>query len=94
MTLAAAPPGVVLSETQSATGRTDLVVDLPDLTWIFELKRDGSTAEGLAQASRGEYAAAWAGRQTSAGAPKPVRVVCLNFGSAARNIVDWADLRS
>jgi hypothetical protein len=81
--LACSPPGMVLAETPNALGRSDLVVDLPDATWIFEFKRDTDPAEALAQIRRKDYARPWHGRG------KTVHRVGATFGTAKRNLVAW-----
>jgi hypothetical protein len=81
--LACSPPGLVLAETPNALGRSDLVVDLPDATWIFEFKRDDDPAEALAQIRHKAYARPWHGRG------KPVHLVGVTFGTAKRNLVAW-----
>ncbi len=81
--LACSPPGLVLAETANALGRSDLVIDLPDATWIMEFKRDTDPTAALAQIRRKDYARVWTDRG------KPVHTVGVTFGTAKRNIVAW-----
>lgn len=81
--LACSPPGMVLAETPNALGRSDLVVDLPNATWIFEFKRDTDSAEALEQIRHKEYARQWQGRG------KPVQTVGVTFGTEKRNLIAW-----
>jgi hypothetical protein len=92
--LACNPPALVLSEVPNAIGRSDRVIDLPDVCWIFEFKRDTDTAEALAQIEVKEYAHQWEGRLRVDGSPKPVKKVAVNFGTVDRNIVGWEVLAS
>ncbi|MBK9576781.1 MAG: AAA family ATPase [Fibrobacterota bacterium] len=87
--LAFSPPGVVLAEVPNALGRCDLVLDMPDATWIFEFKRDTDTEKALRQIARKRYATSWEGQLLSDGSPKPVRTVAVTFGAEVRNIVAW-----
>jgi hypothetical protein len=87
--LAFSPPGVVLAEVPNALGRCDLVVDMPDATWIFEFKRDTDTEAALRQIADKEYAVAWEERLLPDGSPKPVQTIAVTFGTAERNIVAW-----
>lgn len=89
--LAFSGKGLVLSEVPNALGRSDLVIDLPDVCWIFEMKRDTDTAEALAQMAEKEYENQWEGRQLADGSVKPVRKVAVTFGTVQRNIVAWAE---
>lgn len=87
--LAFSPPGVVLAEVPNALGRCDLVLDMPDATWIFEFKRDADTEIALRRISEKEYENQWEGRLLPDGSPKPVRTVAVTFGAEERNIVAW-----
>ena len=87
--LALCPPATVLSEVPNALGRSDLVIDLPEICWIFEFKRDTDTAAALAQISEKEYENQWEGRSLPDGTSKPVRKVAVTFGTEQRNIVAW-----
>ena len=87
--LAFSPPGVVLAEVPNSLGRSDLVLDMPDATWIFEFKRDTDTAEALRQIADKEYETAWTERTLPDGSPKPVHCVAVTFGTPERNIVAW-----
>jgi hypothetical protein len=73
----------------NALGRSDLVIDLPDVTYIFEFKRDTDTAEALAQMAEKEYENQWEGRLLPDGSPKSVKMLAVTFGTQARNIVKW-----
>jgi hypothetical protein len=81
--LACQPPGVVLSEVPGADSRADLVIDLPQATWVFEFKRDGTPEEALQQIHANAYATPWQGRG------KPVHLVGLTFDSDKRNLGTW-----
>jgi len=87
--LAFNPPGVVLAEVPNALGRCDLVLDMPEITWIFEFKRDTDTEEALRQIAEKEYETAWTERTLPDGNAKPVKSVAVTFGTRERNIVDW-----
>jgi hypothetical protein len=87
--LAFSGKGLVLSEVPNANGRSDLVIDLPEICWIFEFKRDTDTAEALTQMADKEYENQWEGRLLPDGTTKSVRKVAVTFGTAQRNIVAW-----
>jgi hypothetical protein len=87
--LALCPPATVLAEVPNALGRSDLVIDLLEVCWIFEFKRDADTAEALTQIGEKEYENQWEGRLLPDGSEKPVRNVAVTFGTAQRNIVAW-----
>ena len=80
---------MVLAEVPNALGRCDLVLDMPDATWIFEFKRDADTELALRQISEKEYENQWEGRSLPDGSPKPVRTIAVTFGAEVRNIVAW-----
>jgi hypothetical protein len=88
--LSFSPPGVVVAEVPNALGRCDLVLDMPDTTWIFEFKRDTDTEVALRQIAEKEYDRVWEGRTRPDGTPKPVRWIAVTFGAKERNIVAWA----
>lgn len=87
--LSFSPPGVVVAEVPNALGRCDLVLDMPDTTWIFEFKRDTDTEAALRQIATKEYDRVWEGRTRPDGTPKPVRWIAVTFGTKERNIVAW-----
>ena len=87
--LAFSGKGLVLSEVPNALGRSDLVIDLPEVCWIFEFKRDTDTAKALEQMRKKRYENQWEGRLLADGSEKPVRKVAVTFGTAERNIVAW-----
>ncbi len=87
--LSFSPPGVVVAEVPNALGRCDLVLDMPDSTWIFEFKRDTDTEVALRQIAEKEYDRVWEGRTRADGTPKPVRWIAVTFGAKERNIVAW-----
>jgi Predicted AAA-ATPase/PD-(D/E)XK nuclease superfamily len=94
--LAFSGKGLVLSEVPNALGRSDLVIDLPDVCWIFEFKRDTDTAKALEQTKHKRYENQWEGRPSTPlreqpwdGTTKSVRMAAVTFGTSARNIVSW-----
>jgi hypothetical protein len=87
--LACNPPALVLSETPNALGRSDLVIDLPDVCYLFEFKRDTDSGLALEQIEAKEYAHQWEGRLLPDGSLKTVVKVAVVFGTEARNIVAW-----
>jgi hypothetical protein len=87
--LAFSGKGLVLAEVPNALGRSDLVIDLPEICWIFEFKRDTDTAKALEQMKRKRYENQWEGRTLPDGTAKSVRKVAVTFGTEQRNIVAW-----
>ncbi len=87
--LALCPPALILAEVPNALGRSDLVVDLPEVCYLFEFKRDTDTADALAQMALKEYENQWEGRLLPDGSAKPVRKVAVTFETKERNILAW-----
>jgi len=87
--LAFSGKGMVLSEVPNANGRSDLVIDLPEVCYLFEFKRDTDTTKALSQMARKRYENQWEGRKLPDGSIKAVRKVAVTFGTAERNIVAW-----
>ena len=77
---------VVTEDTQSA-GRADIVVKYRKAIYVFELKRDGTAAEALAQIREKGYA------QPYLADGRPVYLVGLAFDSATRQLVDAKAVR-
>ena len=77
---------VVTEDTQSA-GRADLVVKYRKAIYVFELKRDGTAAEALAQIREKGYAAPYLADG------RPVWAIGLNFDSKTRGLTDAAHER-
>jgi hypothetical protein len=87
--LACGKKALVLSEVPNSLGRSDLVIDMPSVCWIFEFKRDTDTAEAMAQIKTKQYSQAWEDRILPDGSIKPVKKVAVVFGTEQRNIVAW-----
>jgi len=86
----AVPTSDVIVRLFKEAGQRDIVViDLPEICYLFEFKRDTDTAEALAQMAVKEYENQWEGRLLADGIEKPVRKVAVTFGTAERNIVKW-----
>lgn len=71
------------AEVQSAIGRADVVIRLPEAVYIFEFKYDGTPEEALAQIDSKQYAIPY-----KAGNRKIVKVG-VNFDSTTRTIGGW-----
>ncbi|MBR2231990.1 MAG: ATP-binding protein [Prevotella sp.] len=71
------------TQVKTARGRTDMVVQMPDTVYVFELKVDGSAREALEQIGQRGYALAYS--------PQGRRVVKvgLSFSSQTRTISEW-----
>ena len=74
----------VRTQVKVAGGRTDVVVYMPDVTYIFELKVNGTAQEALEQIKAQNYALPYhsdSGEVVMAG---------IHFNSITRTIDDWA----
>ena len=73
----------VLVETDSAIGRADAVIHMPDTIYVIELKYDGSAEEAIKQIDEKGYLIPY----TANG--KRLVKVGVNFDSSQRTINDW-----
>ena len=73
----------VQAEVLTNQGRIDVIAQLPDKTFIFELKVDQTAAHAFEQAEDKYYSE----RYLREG--KEVVVLGMNFGTQTRNIADW-----
>ncbi len=72
-----------LSERTTNTGRIDVVLEVPNTTYIIELKLDGNANAALKQIYENEYFKPY----TYKG--KNIVIIGANFSSKNRNISDW-----
>ena len=70
-------------EEDSAIGRADAVVHMPDATYVFELKYDGSAEEALKQIDEKGYLIPY-----SANGKRLVKIG-VNYDSNQRTVGDW-----
>lgn len=64
-------------------GRIDLMIEIPQLTYVIELKLDSSAEKALTQVKQRNYHAQFLGRE------KKVAIIGVNFSSKSRNIDEW-----
>ena len=75
------------TEVKSARGRTDLVVFMPDATYVMELKMHGTAAEALAQIDSKDYAIPYQAEG------KPVVKVGMAFSQETKTLKEWVVAR-
>lgn len=73
----------VQTQVKCAGGRADMVVHMPNTTYVFELKINGTAQQALDQINSRNYAIPY---QTEG---KNVVKVGINFSTETKNIVDW-----
>ena len=73
----------VRAEMETATGRIDIVLKMPQAIYIFELKYDKTAQEALDQIKQKNYAVAYAADE------RPKFAIGLNFSSEQRTIDQW-----
>ena len=73
----------VRTEVETATGRLDIVLKMPQTIYIFELKYDKSAQEALDQIKQRNYAVAYANDD------RPKVAIGLNFNSEQRTVDQW-----
>lgn len=71
------------AEWRTASGRIDMLIEMPDYVYVMELKLDGTAADALRQIDDKEYAFTWKydGRR--------IFRIGINFSKATRNIDSW-----
>ena len=74
----------VQTQVKTAHGRADMVVHMPDATYVFELKINGTAQEALQQIDSRGYALPY---QTD---DKPVVKVGIRFCTESQSIEEWA----
>ncbi len=74
------------SEQKTNIGRIDLIVEMPEITYIFEFKKDLSADAALEQIEHTKYAEKYAQNE------KKLILVGVNFSSESRNISEWKAL--
>ena len=72
-----------LSEQPTNTGRLDVVLDMPSITYLLELKLDGTAEAALEQIRKKEYFKPY----TQKG--KEIVLIGANFSSTQRQISEW-----
>ena len=72
-----------ISERSTNLGRIDVVLEIPKITYILELKLDSNPEKALDQIRKKEYF----GPYTHKG--KEIAIVGANFSSEKRNISEW-----
>ena len=72
-----------LSERATNTGRIDVVLDLPSVTYILELKLDSNASIALKQIHDKGYCKPYTGKE------KHIVIIGANFSSKKRNIIDF-----
>lgn len=72
-----------ISERSTNLGRIDVVLELPKITYILELKLDNNAQVALEQIRKKEYFAPYIHKG------KEIAIVGANFSSEKRNISDW-----
>lgn len=72
-----------LSERSTNVGRIDVVLDLANITYIMELKLDGSVETALQQIHDREYYKPYLYKD------KQIVIIGANFSSKGRNISEW-----
>ena len=70
-------------EKDTADGRIDMVLEMPDVIYIIELKLDHTAKEALQQIQSKRY---WLPYQRS---NKKILLVGINFSTQTRNIDSW-----
>jgi len=73
----------IQSEVCTSNGRVDSVVELPDVLYIFEFKRDISAKQALEQIKNKEYFMPYKGKN------KRIIGVGIHLSSTLRNIKEW-----
>ena len=73
----------VRTEVETATGRLDIVLKMPQAIYIFELKYDKTAQEALDQIKQKNYAVAYAADE------RQKYAIGLNFSSEQRTIDQW-----
>ena len=73
----------VSSEISSSWGRLDLLIQMPQTTYVIELKLNRTPEEGLNQIISKEYDKPYLGQG------KSIARIGLNFSSNKRNIDTW-----
>lgn len=73
----------VAAETPSSLGRVDLLIELPTITYVMELKLDSTPEAALEQIYAKQYHVPYLKQG------KEVALVGLNFSSKTRNIATW-----
>ena len=71
------------TQVKAARGRTDLVVFMPDATYVMELKMHGTADEALAQINSKDYAIPY---QADG---KPVVKIGMAFSQETRTVAEW-----
>ena len=71
------------TQVKVARGRTDVVVFMPDATYVMELKMRGSAAEALQQINSKDYAIPYQAEG------KPVVKIGIAFSQETKTISDW-----
>ncbi len=82
----------VVGQAQSSAGRADIVLQVPECVWIFELKMDGGAkdAESVCDAALGQIdAKGYAKPYLASG--KTIRKVALVFSSDKKGLVAWKE---
>lgn len=74
---------LVLAEEDSAIGRADAVVHMPDAIYVFELKYDGSAEEAIKQIDNKGYLIPYSADG------KRLFKIGVNYDSSQRTIGDW-----
>ncbi len=81
-----------MGQAQSSAGRADIVLQVPECVWIFELKVDGGAkdAESVCDAALGQIdAKEYAKPYLASG--KTIRKVALVFSSDKKGLVAWRE---
>lgn len=74
---------LVLAEEDSAIGRADAVVHMPEAIYVFELKYDGSAEEAIKQIDNKGYLIPYSADG------KRLFKIGVNYDSSQRTIGDW-----
>jgi hypothetical protein len=73
----------VRTQVKTSSGRIDMVVDMPDVIYIFELKKSGTSAKALEQINQKGYAIPF---ETDG---RKIVKVGVTFDANTRTISDW-----
>lgn len=73
----------VKTQVKCAGGRIDMVVQMPDTTYVFELKTNGTAQEALQQIEDKGYARPFAND------PRKLFKIGINFSAEKKLIDDW-----
>ena len=73
----------VAAEVMTTLGRIDLLLDMPEVTYVLELKLDKSSSEALQQIHEKGYYAPYLRQGKSVG------LIGVSFSSQVRNVGDW-----